>query len=179
MKLSNQGYTFEPLKTNHKSLRHKTNNFNEAIRGYDLELTLKTPKSFDSQAGVYKRKIVLQIPASKLLIPVEVLSKKNFRNKLRAFEYNIESSVYSVDKDFFPSYKEFAYVFRGLVKMENDSYGGYFRLLGDKSLFFLRFEFSQDFHVFKLQVLYESLMFEHRLSLALKQLILLISDFYV
>ena len=177
MKLSNQGFTFEPIKTNNYSLRHKTSNFDEAIRGYQLEFMVRNVRG--QGQGMYKRKISLQVPASKLLIPVEVQSKKNFRNKLRGFEYNIESSVYSVDKDFFPSSKEFEYVFRGLVKMENESLGGYYRLLGDKSLFFLRFEFSQDFHVFKVQALYESMMFEHRLGMALKQLILLVSDFYV
>ena len=179
LELSNRGYSFTPKKSNGSPIEYRTNDFSEAIRGYDLTLKVRPVIMNEYTPQMYRRQVRVEIPVTKLIIPIPVQSQSNFVRQLKRLDLGMETATYSVDEEFFPSFKEFVHVFRNLKKIKENVYGGYFKCIGTSNLFFLRFQFSEDFLVFKLSAQYESFSHESRLKLVLKQIIMLLSDFYV
>jgi hypothetical protein len=179
MTLSNQGYSFTPLKSQGQPIEHHTTDFAEAVRGYNLSLHVKPQIVSQFTPQVYRRQIKVDIPVSKLLIPVPVKSQTNFLRQLTLLDLKLETSTYSVDEEFFPSPKELMHVFKHLKNLQENNYGGYFKCIGTNHLFFLRFQFSADFLVFKVFAQYDSISHEQRLKQVLKNIVLLVSDYYV
>ena len=179
MEFFNQGYSFETITTNSNMLEYTTKDFSEAVRGYFLGLKIRPLKVAEFTPTFYKRQINVEIPVSKLLESVNIVSQKNFVRHLTRLDLQLETSTYSVDEEFFPTKKEFLHVFKNLTQLDLNKFGGYYRCLGDESLFFLQFEFSEDFLVFKISISYESFTFEGKLRILLQQMIMYISDFYV
>lgn len=179
MTLSNRGYSFTPKKSQGRPIEHRTSDFSEAVRGYELALKVRPEISSEFTPQVYKRQVKVEVPITKLLIPVPVQSQTNFMRQLELLDLKLETSTYSVDEEFFPSAKEFFHVFRHLKKIQETIFGGYFKCIGSQHLFFLRFQFSEDFLVFKAFAQYDSVSQEPKLKQVLKQIVMLMSDYYV
>jgi hypothetical protein len=179
MELSNQGYSFNPKKSQSGSIDHKTIDFSEAIRGYNLVLKVHPVILSEYTPKMYRRQVRVELPVSKLLIPIPVHSQSNFLRQLNLLDLSLETSTYSIDEEFFPSPKEFLHVFRHMKLIKDKIYGGYFKCIGTSNAFFLRFQFSDDFLVFKVTAQYDSFSHEKRLKMVLKHIVMLLSDFYV
>ena len=179
MELSNQGFSFQPRRSQNEVIEHSTSDFSEAVRGYNLVLKVRPKITSEYTPQMYRRQVRVEFPVSKLLVPIPVQSHSNFLRQLSTLDLTLETATYSVDEEFFPSVKEFLYVFRELRHVRDKIYGGYFKCLGSSNLFFLRFQFSEDFLVFKVSAQYDSFGHENRLKMVLKQIVMLLSDFYV
>jgi hypothetical protein len=179
MELSNKGFSFTPKKSQSGVIEHKTVDFSEAIRGYNLILKVHPQILSEYTPKMYRRQIRVELPVSKLLIPIPVHSQTNFLRQLNLLDLSMETSTYSIDEEFFPSSKEFLHVFRHLKQIKDKIFGGYFKCIGTSNLFFLRFQFSEDFLVFKVSAQYDSVAHESRLKMVLKYIVMLLSDFYV
>ena len=179
MEFFNQAFTFDKIKTSSSTLTHVTSDFSEAFRGYLVSLRIKPTVKSEYTPSFYRRQIKIELPVTKLLDPVIVTSQKSFYRQLDHFDLLLETSTYSLDEQFFPSSKEFLHVFKNMVQIKENSFGGYYKCLGDQNIFFLSFEFSQDFLVFKVNVRYQYYELESKLKDILKQIVMLFSDFYV
>lgn len=179
LELKNESLSFTPVKSLENDLIHKSNNLNEITNEYQLKVLIRNAKKSEFSPSFYQKKINFEIPVSKLLIPVTIHSQKNFVRQMNKLDLKLETGTFSTDEEFFPSKQEFIHVFKQIEQMEQSVYGNFYKLVGMDPIFFLKFDFSEDFLLFKITARYDCMSLEPKLRLIIKKLIMNLSDFYV